>query len=111
MLPVKTKGKGNKIKDNPSVSSARESLKKVSLDYHQKPTRARKRALELANKKLDEAYIKAEADFIDGKVKDISSLHINQKHHAAWKTIGELSGKCSKPTTRIKGGCSKKKDV
>ena len=109
MLPVKPKGKGTKTRDSPSVISARENLKKVSLDYHQKPTRSKKKALELAKKTLDEAYLKAEADFIDGKIKDISSLHISQKHHAAWKTIGELSGKCSKPTTRIKGGSSNKR--
>ena len=109
MLPVKPKGKANKIQNCPCVNSARESLKNISLDYHQNPTKPKKKALELAKKRLDEAYLKAEADFIDGKINDISSLHINKKHHAAWKTIGELSGKNSKPTTRIKGGSSKKR--
>lgn len=109
MLPLKPRGNGIKSKDTPSVKSARENLKKISLDHHQNPTRAKKKALELAKKKLDDAYLKAEADFINGKVQDISSLHISQKHHAAWKTIGELSGKRSKPTTRIKGGSSAKR--
>ena len=62
----------------------------------------------MAKKKLDESYFKAEADFIDDKIQDISSLHISNRHHAAWKTVGELSGKSSKPTTRIKGGSAKK---
>ena len=63
----------------------------------------------MAKKKLDESYLKAEADFIDGKIQDISSLHISNKHHAAWTTVGELSGKSSKPTTRIKGGSATKR--
>ena len=91
--------------------SARENLKQLSLAHHQNPTRAKKKALEVAKKELDEAYLKAEADFIDGKINDISSLHIGQKHHAAWKTIGELSGKGSKPTTRIKGGSIAKRKL
>ena len=109
MLPLKPRGKANIVKDCPSVNSARESLKEISLDYHRSPTKPKKKALELAKKRLDEAYLKAEADFIDGKINDISSLHINKKHHAAWKTIGELSGKNSKPTTRIKGGSGNKR--
>ena len=109
MLPSKPRGKGSKIKDLPSVTSAREKLKKLSLSHHQHPSKTKKKALEIAKKELDEAYLKAEADFIDGKIKDISSLHIGQKHHAAWKTIRELSGKRSKPTTRIKGGSSAKR--
>ena len=32
-----------------------------------------------------------------------------KKYHAAWKTIGEISGKRSKPTIRIKGGSSNKR--
>ena len=109
MLPSKPRGKGSKIRDLPSIKSARENLKHLSLAYHQRPSRAKKKALEVAKKELDEAYLKAEADFIDGKINEISSLHIGQKHHAAWKTIGELSGKRSKPTTRIKGGSSAKR--
>ena len=77
MLPLKPWEKANIVKYCPSVNSARENLK----------------LLNWQRKKLDEAYLKAEADFIDGKINDISSLHINKKHHAAWKTIGELSGK------------------
>ena len=109
ILPTKTRGKRAKSKDSPSVSSARDDLKKLSLDYHRSPTKAKKKALELAKKKLDESYLKAEADFIDGKIQDISSLHISNRHHAAWKTVGELSGKSSKPTTRIKGGSATKR--
>ena len=109
MLPKKQRGKHNKSKDSPTVKSARDHLKKLSLDYHRNPTKAKKKTLESAKKRLDESYLKAEADFIDGKIQDISSLHIGNKHHAAWKTVGELSGKCSKPTTRIKGGSAAKR--
>ena len=109
MLPVKPRRKQNKSKNCPSVESARAHLKKLSLDHHRNPSKAKKKALELAKKKLDEAYLKAEADFIEGKIQDISSLHISNRHHAAWKTIKEISGKSSKPTTRIKGGSSVKR--
>ena len=83
MLPVKPRGKQNKSKNCPSVESARAHLKKLSLDHHRNPSKAKKKALELAKKKLDEAYLKAEADFIEGKIQDISSLHISNRHHAA----------------------------
>ena len=97
------------FEDCSSVESARAHLKQVSLDHHRCPTRAKKRSLELAKKKLDESYLKAEADFIEGKIQDISSMHISNRHHAAWKTIKEISGKSSKPATRIKGGSSVKR--
>ena len=77
----------------------------IIIEAQQRP----KKALEMAKKKLDESYLKAEADFIDGKIQDFSFLHISNKHHAAWKTVGELSGKRSKPTTRIKGGSATKR--
>ena len=109
MLPKKQRGKHSTSSDCPSVKLAREKLKSISLDYHQNPSKNKKKALELAKKQFDESYLNAEADFINGKIADISSLHISKKHHAAWKTIGEISGKRSKPTIRIKGGSSSKR--
>ena len=104
MLPKKQRGKRSESVKCPSVKLARDQLKSISLDYHQNPTKHKKKVLEMAKKQLDESYLNAEADYINGKIADISSLHISKKHHAAWQTIGEISGKRSKPTIRIKGG-------
>ena len=109
ILPKKQRGKQSRYADYPSVKSARNKLKNVSSEYHQNPSKNKKKALELAKKNLDDSYLNAEVDFINGKIADISSLHISKKHHAAWKTIGEISGKRSKPTIRIKGGSSIKR--
>ena len=68
-----------------------------------------KKSLELAKKKLDESYLQAEADFIEGKIDHLSSFHISNKHHAAWKTIQDISGKGSQPSTRVKGGSATKR--
>ena len=45
-----------------------------------------------AKKNHHDAYLNAEVDFIDGKIKKLSEEHI---HHLAWKTIKDLSGKNS----------------
>ena len=45
MLPKKERGKHTKSKDSPSVKSARDHLKKLSLDYHRSPAKAKKRLL------------------------------------------------------------------
>ena len=96
-------GKQSRYTDYSSVKLARSKLKTVPFEYNQNPSKNKKKALELAKKNLDKSYLNAEVDFINGKIADISSLHISKKHHAAWKTIGEISGKRSKPTIRIKG--------
>ena len=68
-----------------------------------------KAALKAAKKELDNAYLQAEADYINGKITEIKNLHINKQHHAVWSTISEISGKCSKPTIRLKGGSVEKR--
>ena len=51
----------------------------------------------------------AEVDFINGKISKLSNQHISIKHHLAWKTIKNLSGKNSGSSVRMKGGSSKKR--
>ena len=58
---------------------------------------------------LDNAYSDAEVAFINGKINELSYLHINHQHSAAWKTVNELSGKGCKPPTTLKGGCREKR--
>ena len=72
---------------------AREKLKQSSLEYHRSPSVLHKVSLTIAQRALDEAYLQAEADYINGKISDLANLHITKQHHAAWKTISEISGK------------------
>ena len=46
-----------------------------------------KRLRRETKKDLDDAYLNAEVDFINGKIKKLSSEHISKRHHLAWKTI------------------------
>ena len=88
---------------------AREKLNKISQEYHKNPTTLKRVQLISAKKELDDAYLSAEADYINGKINDISSFHISKGHHAAWTTIKEVPGKSSKQTIRVKGGSSEKR--
>ena len=109
ILPKKQKRRRYEPQNSSHVTTAREKLKNVSLEYHKYPTQLKKVQLIAAKKDLDDAYLSAEADYINGKISDIAHLHISKKHHAAWKTIKEVSGKSSKPAIRLKGGSSEKR--
>ena len=104
----KNKGK-NKPSQSPTVTQAREHLKTVSLAYHRSPSTSLKIQLISAKKDLEDAYLNAEVDFVNGKISQLSNEHISRKHHLAWKTIKDLSGKSSGSSVRIKGGSAKKR--
>ena len=91
------------------VIEARSRLKSVSLSYHRTSSQSLKIQLIEAKKKLDDAYLNAEVDFINGKINRLTDEHISKKHHLAWKTIKEISGKNSGSSVRIKEGSSKKR--
>ena len=76
-----------------SVVDARNHLKAVSSKYHRSPTKPLKIQLITAKKNLNDAYLNAEVDFINGKIDNLSKEHISKQHHLAWKTIEDLSGK------------------
>jgi len=105
------KEKNSQIKpsNSPSVLEARSHLKTISLSYHRSPSTALKIQLISAKKDLDDAYLNAEVDYINGKIKKLSNEHISKQHHLAWKTVKDLSGKNSGLSVRIKGGSSKKR--
>ena len=102
-LPKKPKSNKNPIHSENNVIEARNHLKTISSIYHAQPSRTNKDKLSAAKKSLDMAYLDAEVAYVNGKIDDISDLHINRQHSAAWKTINELSGKESKPPSTIKG--------
>ena len=108
-LPKKLKSKKNPTHSENSVVEARNHLKNISSIYHAHPSRANKNKLLAAKTSLDLAYVDAEVDYVNGKINDISNLHISKQHSAAWKTINELSGKGSNPPTIIKGGNQQKR--
>ena len=105
--------KRGKCKSKPSnsdkVLEARASLKSITQNYHQTPTQENKIQLIMAKKNLDDAYLEAEVDFINGKINTLSMEHISRKHHLAWKTVKELSGKNSTSNDSLKGGSAKKR--
>ena len=108
-LPKKERKTKEKPSNSSSVNEARIHLKTVSLNYHRLPSKALKIQLIAAKKNLDDAYLNAEIDFINGKIDQLSAEHISKQHHLAWKTIKDLSGKNSGSSVRIKGGSAKKR--
>ena len=107
-LPKKKSRTQSKPSHSLGVIKARSRLKFVSLSYHRTPSRSLKTQLIEAKKKLDDAYLNSEVAFINGKINRLTDEHISKKHHLAWKTIKEISGKNSGSSVRIKGGSSKK---
>ena len=105
----KAKSKKKQIHLENNVVEARNHLKTISSIYHAHPSRSNKSKLSAAKQSLDLAYVDSEVAYINGKINDIANLHINRQHSAAWKTINDLSGKGSKPPTRIKGGNQQKR--
>ena len=107
LLSLKSNGR-SKPSHSPTVVEASNHLKSISLAYHRSPTQSLKIQLISAKKNFDDAYLNAEVDFINGKIYKLSEGHIIKKHHLAWKTIKDLSGKKSGSSVRIKGGSAKK---
>ena len=87
MLTVNPQGKQNRSRDSHSVKSVRGHHKKLSPGHQQNHSKAQKKNLKLTKKKHDDAYLKAGADFMEGKIHDLSFLYISNKHLAAWKII------------------------
>ena len=108
-LPKKKSRVQSKPSHSAGVIEARNHLNSVSLAYHHSPSQSRRIQLISAKKKLDDAYLNAEVDFINGKISKLSKEHISKKHHLAWKTIKDLSGKNSGSSVKIKGGSAKKR--
>ena len=108
-LPKKKSRTQSKPSHSPGVIEARSRLKSVSLKYHRNPSQSLKIQLIEAKKALDDAYLNAEVDYINGKINRLNNEHISKRHHLAWKTIKEISGKNSGSSVRIKGGSSKKR--
>lgn len=75
------------------VADARIKLKSISSVYHKDPSQSRGTELNIAKKQLDDAYLEAEADYISGKIDELSRYHISNKHHLAWKTVKALLGR------------------
>ena len=77
-LPKRKKRVESKPSHSPSVIDARNHLKSVSLAYHHSPSQSRKIQLISAKKNLDDAYLNAEVDFINGKISKLSKEHISK---------------------------------
>ena len=75
MLPKKQKGAWHPEEFTP-VIQARENMKRISIDYHKRPTMNKMLTFNKAKQVLDEAYLSAEADYISWKISDISHFQI-----------------------------------
>ena len=89
-LPKKIKSRKNPISADEGVSSAKENLREIASNYHSNPSRTNKVKLAACICALDNAYSDAEVAFINGEIHELSYLHINHQHSAAWKTVKEL---------------------
>jgi len=78
------------MKSDITVVEAREKLKDISTIYHSYPTRSRKAQLVTAKKALDKAYMDAETAFINGKIDDISNLHVCLGSHQPFLKISRF---------------------
>ena len=103
-LPKKDKVKSPHLSSHNLVSNARKNIYAVKKLYTDNPTKVNFKKVTKAQTQLDEAYAIAEAEFIQGKIDDITHLHVAKQHAAAWKTINELTGRKSKPSIKLKGG-------
>ena len=92
-----------------TVTHAREALKITSKKYHSVPSQSHKIQMIMAKKKLDDAYLDAEVDYINGKIQTLEEQHICKQHHLAWNTVKELAGKTIGTNIRIKGGSAEKR--
>ena len=82
MLPKKKSLTQNSPSHTQIVSEACEKLKSASLNYQPKPSILKKVALVTAKKNLDNAYIQADTDSINGKIADIEHLHTSPNNTA-----------------------------
>jgi exonuclease III len=108
-LPKKISRTQHKPSSSERVVEARAKLSAISSAYNKSPTQARKIQLISAKKALDDAYLDAETDYISGKISELSSHHISNKHHLAWKTVKNIAGKNNTSSIQIKGGTGKKR--
>ena len=78
-LPKKKSRVQSKPSHSAGVIEARNHLKSVSLAYYHSPSQSRRIQLISAKKKLDDAHLNAEVDFINGKISKLSKEHISKK--------------------------------
>ena len=78
ILPKKQKRKRHEPENSLQVNHAREKLSKISSEYHKSPSFSKRGKLISAKKEMDAAYLSAEANYINGKIENISHLHISR---------------------------------
>jgi exonuclease III len=108
-LPQKTKTGFKGISSHDSVKTAHSELANANQKYENSPLNRNRDIVRKARKNLQDAYDNATADFIQGKINNITHLHTSQQHSAAWRTINEITGRKDNPTATIKGGSQEKR--
>ena len=109
ILPQKPKRKSTPMNAHQLVKDARKLVQQITSEKDKSTNKEHADKLRTALSNLDSAYASAQAEYIQGKISEISHLHITKKHAAAWSAINELTGRKSRPSITIKGGSSSKR--
>ena len=108
-LPKQKKTKLSPISSHSIVNKARENVQAAVRKYQNDQSEFSRKAITKAQRELDEAYLTAETEFIQGKISQLERESITKQHASAWKTINEITGRKSKPSITIKGGSQEKR--
>jgi len=102
MLPQKPKRKSTPINAHKLVIDARKLVQQITSEKEKSTNKEHADKLRTALSDLDSAYLSAQAEYIQGKVSEISHLHVTKKHAAAWSAINELTGRKTDPPSQLK---------
>ena len=84
-LPKKERSKKKPLSQTQCVKNARKEFEKAKQNHDQRVTRNTIKELNRAKSRLDEAYLEAEAAFIQGEINQVSYLHTAKRHDASWR--------------------------
>ena len=85
------------------VEEARKHLREVHKRHVQENTKDTHAELEESKAQLDQAYEKANTEFIEKKLKEYEEANLNHRHHLAWGIINDVSGRKVSRSGRLKG--------
>jgi len=67
------------------VKNARKALQKSKLQHQLRTTRNSTQNLARSQKALYDAFLTAEANFVQNKINTVAGLHTANQHSASWK--------------------------
>ena len=95
VVPKKCKSRKELPWENNEVTRKRSIVCKAQKTYASKPTKQNKKGLNNALEDLKQSYDENKSKFIQTKISEITSAHIQKKSKLAWDAINEVSN-CKK---------------